>query len=404
MFRIQNIRYISLLILLVLTALSYHPIFSNIVTLENGENPIMKYVIFTAVLVFILHFDYRGWFRNHVVRTFIIFSIIIGVLGYLLTQMDVTKAYGKAGRDILMAFVFLAIGYNSRLKERQLLFLIIIYSISVAYVTYNQLMQHAGGFVIRGSYLDYGKNTLGVMCAMSCISLLFLFYLVSNKYLKLLMLALYVFILVLCISIRARADFLVIFLMTIFVAYRILKRRRLTMQSFSWLVFGGLFVLGVMLIFPQIFINMYDYVMDSFTRNHDDDITAGREYGWHLGIRVIEESPIFGNLSLQRKYETLSIHNYFLRQLSSFGIIGSFPILFLYFYLLILAIKKAIKAPVTIGSIGFITLPITMIISLEEPTFPFGPGTGVILSFLLLGYSLSQYDNSVQKVISNNYS
>lgn len=393
MFRIQNIRYIFLLSLLVLTAMSYYPSFANVVTLEGGENPLNRYFVLLTVITFLLYFNYQGWIKNQLIRTYLIYLIIAGIIGFLLAQMAITTQYESATRGLLMAFVFLAIGYNSKLSYRQLFFLAIVYSLSVAFVTYRQLIQHAGGFVITDLYLGYGKNTLGVMCAASCILLLILFFYERNRYLKLFLLLLYVYILVLCISIRARADFLIIFLVTALCIYKNMRRNKLTMKSISWIVFGGLFVFVVFIFSPQIFQSILDYIIDSFTRNREGDLATGREVGWQRAIDVISESPLWGNMELQRNYETLTIHNYFLRQLSSFGILGSIPILLLYLFLFVYVIKRIIISPISVTNVGFYTFVILLAVSFGEPTFPYSPGTGVILPFMLLGFTLFRVDN-----------
>lgn len=388
MFRIQNIRFFLLVLLLVLTAFTYLPVFSNVVTTGEGSNPLNRYVVLAAILCFLFYFDYRSWMKNRLIVIFIICIFLAGIIGVMLAQMDVTKRYQTAAGELLIAFLGLAIGYSSKLSKKQLITIVIIYSSSVAIVTYQQLMQHAGGFIISDLYFSYGKNTLGVMCAVSCVSLIISSLNVDNKYMKFFMRALYLFILVLCISIRARASFLVIFLLTFFCIYKQMKHRRITMGSVSWVVFGGLFIVGVLLVFPQLFYSISDYIIDSFTRNHEGDITAGRERGWRIGVSVISNNPLFGNMVVKRQYDFLSIHNYFLRILSEFGIVGSLPFMILYLRLVFLTIRKSVKLPINIENVGFFTTIVLLIISLEEPTFPYSPGTGVIMSFILLGNSL----------------
>ena len=388
MSRIHNIRFFFLVVLLVLTAFTYLPVFSNVVSRGEGSNPLSRYVDLVAVLTFLLYFDYRSWLKNRFIVTFILCISFAGLIGVLLAQTDVTNRYQRAAGELLIAFLGLTIGYSSKLSKKQLITIVILYSSSVAIVVYQQLIQHSGGFIITDLYLSYGKNTLGVMCAVSCVSLIISSLYVENKYMRILMLALYLFILVLCISIRARAAFLVIFLLTFFSIYKQTKIRKITMGSMSWIVFGGLFIVGVLLVFPQIFNSISDYIVDSFTRNHEGDISAGREQGWRIGVSVFSKNPLLGNIIVDRQYDFLSIHNYILRMLSEFGIIGSLPFMILYFRLLFLTIRKSIKSSLNIDNIGFFTTIVLFIISLEEPTFPFSPGTGVIMSFILLGNTL----------------
>lgn len=394
MFRIQNIRYVSLLFLLVLTALSYTPSFSNLST-EGGSNPLSRLIVIMTVLTFLLYFNYHQWFRNRFVKTYIFFTILIGIVGYVLTLMNISNQYKEIANTIIMAFVFLAIGYNTRANQKQLAVLIILYSLSVAYASYNQLIQHAGGFVILDLYLSYGKNTLGVMCAVSCISLLLLLYNQKNKYYKVLLFALYLLILVLCISIRARAAFLTIFVLSTYILYKILKYRKITMSSLSWIIFGGLIVVVFLLLFPQVYTNISDYIHDSFFQNHEDDITTGRIDRLKYGIDIVGQSPLFGNLVLHRRFDSMIIHNFFIRQLTLFGIIGSLPILILYLYIFVHILKRMFTYQVGLSSVGYFVFIVVLIISLEEPTFPFAPGTGVIMPFILLGYSQYRSDEVI---------
>lgn len=394
MFRIQNIRYVLLLFLLVLTALSYNPSFSNLST-EGGSNPLSRLIVIMTVLTFLLYFNYHQWFRNRFVKTYLFWTILIGIVGYVLALMNISNQYKEIANTIIMAFVFLAIGYNTRANQKQLAVLIILYSLSVAYVSYNQLIQHAGGFVILDLYLSYGKNTLGVMCAVSCISLLLLLYNQKNKYYKVLLFALYLFILVLCISIRARAAFLTIFVLSTYILYKILKYRKITMSSLSWIIFGGLIVVVFLLLFPQVYTNISDYIYDSFFQNHEDDITTGRIDRLKYGIDIVGQSPLFGNLVLHRRFDSLIIHNFFIRQLTLFGIIGSLPILILYLYIFVHILKRMFTYQVGLSSVGYFVFIVVLIISLEEPTFPFAPGTGVIMPFILLGYSQYRSDEVI---------
>lgn len=394
MFRIQNIRYVLLLFLLVLTALSYNPSFSNLST-EGGSNPLSRLIVIMTVLTFLLYFNYHQWFRNRFVKTYIFWTILIGIVGYVLALTNISNQYKEIANTIIMAFVFLAIGYNTRANQKQLAVLIILYSLSVAYVSYNQLIQHAGGFVILDLYLSYGKNTLGVMCAVSCISLLLLLYNQKNKYYKVLLFALYLFILALCISIRARAAFLTIFVLSTYILYKILKYRKITMSSLSWIIFGGLIVVVLLLLLPQVYTNISDYIYDSFFQNHEDDITTGRIDRLKYGIDIVGQSPLFGNLVLHRRFDSLIIHNFFIRQLTLFGIIGSLPILILYLYIFVHILKRMFTYQVGLSSVGYFVFIVVLIISLEEPTFPFAPGTGVIMPFILLGYSQYRSDEVI---------
>lgn len=392
MFRFQNFRYILLLFLLVMTALTYHPTFSNVVTFEKGDNPLMPYINILAVATFLLYFNYHNWLRNHTIRTYLVYMIICLVLGYFLLQMDISKRYDADARWVAMSFMFFAIGYNTRLSRNQLTFMLLLYAASVAYVSYLQMMQHSGGFIIVDQYLDYGKNTLGVMCAVSCIALLILSFQETNKYIKIAERALYLFVFVLCITIRARAAFLVIFLMTFYCIIKRMRTKRLRINDLSKVVFGGFFIVMIIIISPQIYHSLVDYVSSAFFQHREGDIVSGRETGWRMGIEMLRSSPMFGNLEAKIRFDTILIHNYFLRILGSYGLIGALPLMLLYLYLFLFVVRNMLKSPVSEDNVGYYAMMVVLIISLEEPTFPYSPGTGVILPFLLLGHTLFRSD------------
>jgi O-antigen ligase len=127
----------------------------------------------------------------------------------------------------------------------------------------------------------------------------------------------------------------------------------------------------------------------SLYKNREEDLLTGRGSINNYALSFFERNPLFGSLSEDMDMTSL-VHNFLLRQLASFGIIGSFPIVLLYIYMLFYIVKVSLKSSVNITNIGFFFFLLQLIISLVEPTFPFAPGTGVVFSYILLGYSLYQ--------------
>jgi len=62
--------------------------------------------------------------------------------------------------------------------------------------------------------------------------------------------------------------------------------------------------------------------------------------------------------------------------------------------------KKIFKSGMVIQNIGFYVFMVPLIISLVEPTFPYSPGTGVIFSFVLLGFSICQIETKKNQIFS----
>ena len=399
--RIFTIPYISLLVLLVLTALSYHPTYANVVTYDKGINPLNGIIVAMTVVTFILHWDFRSWRRNQFIKIFLISVLLIGLVGYVIEQVKISDWYFDEARNILMSLVFLLIGYSYGKKASypQLVVLVVVYSAFVIYAVYNQLLQHAGGFVITDIYISYGKNTMGVMCASACIALLILAFESRKRFVKLLLWFLYLYILIITISIRARASYIAILVITLFLVFK-LYRGRQAIKNIAWLIFGMIGVLILTLFFSNVLYSIWDYIWDSFTRHQNmDDLSSGRRAINQFALDIIRRSPLFGNLELQWHYESGEVHNYFLRQLSSYGIIGSIPILFLYVFLFFSMLKTTLKTNVFDYKIGYFVMIVPLIISLVEPTFPFAPGTGVIFAYVVLGYSIQKAE--VMKKVSS---
>lgn len=390
MSRILNIRYLALVILLALTALMYHPIFSNVVTMDEESNPLRPVVVGLTIVTTILYFDFSFWTNSNFIRKFLIYLLVIELLGYALSQMNITDWYSVDANNILLSFLFLLIGYGlgARSTNKQLVGLVLVYSFFVALSVYFQLMQHAGGFIITDRYIGYGKNTMGVMCAASCIALLTLALTTNNKVIKIVSWILFFFILFLDITIRARASYLVIFIISLISVIRALKGRMTS--NFIFLMIVGVFVLIALFLFiPGAFDSIGLYIWDSFTQHQDmDDLSSGRTELNDFALNIIGESPLWGNMQLKNDYNGFRVHNYLLRVLSSYGIIGALPIYLLYFSIIIFVIKKIIKSQFTIQYLGYFVSVVPLIISLAEPTFPYSPGTGVIFSFVFLGYSI----------------
>lgn len=408
MIRFSNIRYLSLLILLVLTALLYHTRFSNIATIDEESNPLRPIIVLLTIVNVVLFFDIKAWIKSRFIKFFLSFVLIIELIGFVIDQMGISKWYQVDAQNILMSFLFLLIGYSNGIKisYKQLRFLVFVYSFFVAVAVYSQLMQHAGGFVITNLYISYGKNTMGVMCASSCIALLFLALFEEKKIFKYCAWMLFFIILILDVSIRARASYVTIFLISILCIYRFFKGR-ITRRIIVWAFAGILLFMISLFLIPGFFNTIGEYIWNSFTQNQNmDDLSSGRTALNKFAINIINRSPLFGNLELQYDYYGFRVHNYPLRVLSSYGILGSLPLLILLFYFVIYVMKKIFKSGMVIQNVGFYVFMVPLIISLVEPTFPYSPGTGVIFSFVLLGFSICQIETKKNHIFSyqNKYS
>lgn len=383
-------RFLSLVLLMLLTALSYHPSFAKFVTDGEGQNPLNKYIYLALGITVILHLQFKRIIKNKFARTFVAYIALIAVTGKLLQAFNISDNYISEAQNCFMAFTFLFIGYNAKLNRDQLLILLILYGAMVLYTTLMQIMVNLGGFTLSPTYIQYGKNALGVMTSSSCVALAYYGLIDHRKRVKITTIAMAVLLLIFTITIRARASFLSTFILLGFIVFRKVIADKKTADIFMRVFFIFLICAFVLAFSPDTISSVSNYIYESFTLNQGDDLTSGRMDRNEIALGIIENNPFFGNLAIGQHYEW--VHNYFLRQFSSYGFIAGFPLLALYLYITFFVLMNTFKSNLSFRTIGFIAVVIPIIISLEEPTFPYAPGTASILSFTMLGFSLSEKD------------
>lgn len=123
--------------------------------------------------------------------------------------------------------------------------------------------------------------------------------------------------------------------------------------------------------------------------NHEGDLTSDRTRRNIEALEIIKNDPFFGRMSSGQNVQW--VHNYLLRIVSDYGILGASPLVYLYFILAITIFNKLRKIEIkNLYNIGYITMIVPLITSLAEPTYPFEPGTAVLFSYVLFGVSLSK--------------
>lgn len=375
----------AVVVLLALTAFSYHPRFANLVSEQDVSNPLNKYIYVLAFACFALSFNLNLWLKNKIIQRYLAWIVICVFFFCLVSLIDGTSSYRGDLVGVILAFVFFLIGYGQTWSRNQFAWIIIIYAVSVAIATGMQIVTNIGGFVIIDQYIDYGKNTLGVMTASAAISCLILAVEQDKKF-RILGCILFFVLLFFTITIRARAAYLVIFLMALFCLYSFSKNGVLKINKKKTFILAVLGVAVCCIVFPKIFIKIGDYIFDSFTQNRGADLTSDRSRRNGVALKLILQNPFLGNIAMKQRIDL--VHNYLLRVVSSYGFVFAFPFVGLYFFLLKVIFKGVRNNHISENSMGYYVLIVPWIISLAEPTFPYSPGTGTILPFLLFGMAI----------------
>ena len=385
---LDNVRYWVLILLITLITFSSHP---TIVAMSHAAGIqvgtiLSRYIILVYGALFVMCINFKSMLRPRFIRVCWVIYFVMALYFLMVFAFFSDKNMLSDLRSIAICLVAIMIGWQMRLDERRYWWLLMVYSSLTLFVGLMQVFTNVGGFVISDQYLADNKNSLGVMLASAIVILVFVGMNQGKTVLRqVLFIALSIFAFFILLTIRARTATLTVLLMLLYILFERFKGRNIAL-----FFVGGLALLGI--IFVLLPDSVKDYFFNSLLQNREGDITAGRIERNQAGLSVLAQSPFLGNLG--KNAEIGTIHNYPLNRTFAFGIVFSFPILLMYFYILIFAVKRTIKANNRQnGNIGYYLLLIPFIISMAEYTFPYGPGTATVFNFLLFGISLSYSEN-----------
>lgn len=380
----QKTRYGVLLLLLFLITLSSHPTIvamSRAAGMESGTI-LSRYIILVFAGLFVMCLNVRSMLKPKMIRGCWLIMLLI-VLYYMITfALFGRRIMLNDVRSILICLVAIMIGWQMNLDKKRFHLALLIFALLTLFVGLMQVLTNVGGFVILDQYHADNKNSLGVMLATSVIVLLFMaLNNRSTRFFQIVLFALAVFTLVILLTIRARAATLTSGIMLLYIFYERYKGK-----NFVIYLTLGIFVLVMTFIFMPNSIKQFVY--DSFFQNYEGgDITAGRASRNRAALDYLSQNIWLGNI--RREIDIPQIHNYPLNRTFEFGLVFAFPILLMYLFILVNTIVKTIKSDNHNNyNIGYYLLLIPFIISMAEPTFPFGPGTATVFNFLMFGVAL----------------
>lgn len=380
----QRARYWVLLLLVFLITISSHPTIaamSRDAGMESGTI-LSRYIILVFGGLFIMCVNFQSMMRAKLVRVSLIIYFFV-FLYYLITR----AAFGEHSmmsdvRSMAICLVAIMIGWQLNLDEKRFHIMLLAFAGLTLFVGLMQVFMNIGGFVILDQYETDNKNSLGVMLSTSAIVFLFLGLNRQQRgIIKTLCFVLALLTLVVLLTIRARAATLTTGIMLLYILYERFKGK----DFFIYLIIGLVLVVALFVFMPS---SIKDYVYHSFTQHYEEgDITTGRLERNAVALSFLSNHIFFGNLD--QNIRVAQIHNYPLNRTFEFGIVFVFPIMLLYLYILINTIVKTIKSNNRYTqNIGYYLLLIPFIISMAEPTFPFGPGTATVINFVTFGLAL----------------
>lgn len=377
---IKVVRDVLLYVLLFVSAISYHPTIvdmSRIAGYESGTI-LSRYILLLFGAVFILSFSIETIRRSKLVRVYLLWLFIITLTALIVQAFFRNDSMTHELRSFIIVFGAILIGYDLSLETKTFRFIILAFCVTTLFSGLMQVMINIGGFRIANQYLTDCKNSLGAMLATSCFAFYYLSRISRMPLSRAFYLGCAIAAFVVTVTIRARMGIVAIVLIGLYY-YFLIKRNRSVIIATILLFIVSFFTV---LLMPETISN---YLEDSFVAGaQGEDFTSGRLYTYAEAVSYLMESPFLGNV--QKLNQIGWVHNFLLLKFYQYGILFAWPIVVLYFYLLIFALRKSNRVPSrSRDCFCYVCIIFPFIISLAEPTFPFGPGTVNLFNFILLG-------------------
>ncbi len=381
----QRIVFLLVCLLALLVAFSSHPFIVDIsrdAGMEKGSL-LSRYIVWVFILLFALCFSWSDLIKSKTIRIYSLFLIWIFIFSLItIAFFSDGKLFGEI-RSLVICLIALAVGWRLDLDDSKIRILLLVFSISTLYIGFAQVFTNVGGFVIEDQILTDNKNALGLMLATSIAIFTFIAVerhsnLIWSVFFWIAIVALFALIL----TIRARTATLVALFSVLLILYRRINK------SYFILIVVSIPVLVIMgmLLLPT---SITDFVTDSFYSGYEGgDITSGRLGRNRSALNYLSFHPILGNLQHESS-DFGWVHNYPLLHLFNNGLVFAFPLLGLYAYLFVFILRRVLHSKINnVREVGFFAALIPFIVSLAEPTFPFGPGTATVFNFILFGVAM----------------
>ena len=175
--------------------------------------------------------------------------------------------------------------------------------------------------------------------------------------------------------IRGRAVIIGVFLSIVIFIIFFLKNRKYKV----WVIVSALLLLSL----------TSKYIYEALFLNYDvsniNSLSTGRFTRVLKGLDYFFKNPLGGQL-INRVYKGHTIHNYLLFNLVNYGVLFSTPLLIIYFNYIFKVISAIKRNSFNYFELAPLTMIILIVVSLFEYTYPYAPGSSILLPFFLLGH------------------
>jgi O-antigen ligase len=326
--------------------------------------------------------------NNSGIRYFFIvslYSIIIAVISFSGNNENVSII-----SEMLVPFGMLLSSFNTIFDKNELKKILIYYVFLSVFLGISSIFYYGQGFNITQTYFLVGKNQIGPLIGISAVISVMWFLdrkkLGINHVSSLWGLISFFLLLISLLVIRNRAGLIGIFAVFLLIA---IFNCKFKLKKISIIKFYFSFVPLIILYSEGYFKEIIDFISKSFFLNYDvnnlNSLSSGRTEVYKLALGFSLEHPILGELG-GGIYNYYTPHNYILNKWVNFGIVGSLPFVLLYVYFFVYSFKSvAIKNNMNESKLPIWLFIFSLVVSLFEYTYPFGPGVSQLMLWFLLG-------------------
>lgn len=372
--RINRIAITLLYVLMVAIFVSYIPM----IYLTNLYSVFGLGIMGVMALLVMFTFFSSHFLKNRfllavsIIIAFLIIEFAVFSVGHLRYNIDDV-------RQIIIVFLCMIVGYKICMTDSQLSRMGLIYIIGSILLGLYAIVFYTGSFSFEGDRnLITGKNQIGGMVAVGGAMATY-FYLTSKESKKL-FLVLSLFSFFVSAILRDRSAFVALLFFVVLISFK----------QFQY--YKVILILIVMLLLYFFFKSSIDnFFINSLIGRGDIDInelSTGRAARNEMGIQYL--SSHFWDGELQMNADIPWIHNYLLLRLVRYGV-WSFFFIVVYFSFILKMIKEYYRNKrLDVNKVGMFLPIIPFIVSLLEPSYPFGPGTVQVFVYVFFGYALQK--------------
>ncbi len=381
--RVNKFKRVLLFILISLTLLQQMPIIKDLFYNQIRLVLYVMFGVFSAISLLKINRYIKFRFVKYLIFT-IVYSLLLIVIQRLLGKNL------QETLDLIIPFGILICSLNTSFNNRELGKILVWYVLLSAILGISSIFYYGQGFTITRTYFLGSKNQIGPILGISAVITGIWtvsksqFYLKYNSYVV--RFVLFTLLILSIITIRNRSSLLSIFIVGLLALFREYKFKRNIKNA---LLFQFIILLLIALIIFGVFNGVYDFIFKSIFYNYDvtdlNSISAGRTDVYKMALKFSFTHPVLGELGKGR-FINSTPHNYVLNKWVKYGIVGSLPLIIFYVYLWLFTLKKLKRK----NSTNNFTLPLwillfSLIVSLFEYTYPYGPGVSQLIVWFLLG-------------------